>query len=118
MADFQVETTRTALKRHRCCECRGHIEPGSQYRNLVGCWDGRMDEYKQCLPCVEARKWALKQPEWMGDGEHAYYLEQLEEEIQNLAPEISIGDGRRFHAFRLVAQMRQRRQSQIAKPQR
>ncbi|MGX4728008.1 hypothetical protein [Pseudomonas corrugata] len=109
MSDFQTETTPTARKRHRCCECYGFIQPGQKYQLISGSWEGDMDAFKTCMPCVEARTWAIAQPEWMGDGEHLYYFGRLDEDLADLAPEIRSEDGRRFHAYRLQALMARRR---------
>ncbi|KPA87865.1 hypothetical protein PF66_05441 [Pseudomonas asplenii] len=68
-----------------------------------------MDTFKTCMPCVHARDWATKQPEWGGDGEHLFYFEMLEGDLSNLAPEIDTGDGRRFKAYRLLVLMNRRR---------
>lgn len=108
MPDFQVSTMVKARKQHTCCECGGSIEPEQQYRLVSGSWDGCMDSYKQCLPCVDARNWALDQPEWADDGEHAYYFGQLISELHDLAPEIQFGDGRRIKAYRLIIAAQQR----------
>ncbi len=55
MSDFQTESTPTARKEHKCCECYGVVQPGQQYSLVTGCWDGDMDTFKTCMPCVEAR---------------------------------------------------------------
>ncbi|MEN4767279.1 hypothetical protein [Duffyella gerundensis] len=47
------QITRTARKEHRCCECRGSINPGSNYIHSSGIWDGDPSDYKQCLICAE-----------------------------------------------------------------
>ncbi|MBU0792041.1 MAG: hypothetical protein KKC55_16455 [Gammaproteobacteria bacterium] len=109
MSDFQTETTPTARKQHKCCECYGVIHPGQKYSLVAGCWDGDMDTFKTCMPCVDARNWATVQPEWGSDGEHLYCFGRLEEDMSYLAPEIRYGDGRRFHAYRLQVLMARRR---------
>lgn len=109
MPDFQTETTPTARKQHMCGECYGVIEPGQKYQLVTGCWEGSMDSCKTCPPCVEARKWAIAQPEWMDDGDHLYYFGRLDEDLVDLAPAIKTEDGRRFHAYRLQVLMKKRR---------
>lgn len=47
------QITRTARKEHRCCECSGAINPGSNYIYSSGIWDGDPSDYKQCLICAE-----------------------------------------------------------------
>jgi hypothetical protein len=117
MPDFQTETTPTARRKHRCEECWGHIHPGEQYQRIAGCWDGSMGSFKTCMPCVAIRDWAVKQPEWCGDGEHLYYFGQLEEDLAIMAPEIAPGDGRRFKAYRFQEQMNRRRLASKAQQQ-
>lgn len=109
MSDFQTETTPTARKQHKCGECYSLIEPGQKYQLVSGCWDGRMDSCKTCMPCLEARVWAVAQPEWMGDGEHLYYFGRLDEDLADLAQEIRSQDGRRFRTYRLQLLMARRR---------
>ena len=111
MSDFQTESTPTARKVHTCNECSGDINPGHQYQLTSGCWDGGFESFKTCKPCAETRSWATSQPEWGSDGEHLYYFGQLEEDLSNLAPEIQLGDGRRFKAYRLQHQMIIRRKA-------
>lgn len=108
MSEFQATTEPVARKRHTCCECGGHIEPGQTYQRTAGCWDGAMDQFRTCTPCVNARTWATEQPEWAGDGEHLFYFEMLADDLCNLAPEIPFGDGRRFTAYRLQVEMGRR----------
>jgi hypothetical protein len=111
MSDFQTESTPTARKAHKCGECYGVIQPGQKYQLVSGSWEGDMGSFKTCMPCVEARTWAIAQPEWMGDGEHLYYFGRLDEDLADLAPEIRSQDGRRFHAYRLQTLMARRRKS-------
>lgn len=111
MSDFQVTSTLKARKQHHCCECAGTILPGQQYQRVSGVWEGNAEAFKTCLPCVEARDWATKQPEWGGDGEHLFYFEMLSDDLSNLAPEIAPGDGRRFRVLRLQCQMAARRKA-------
>lgn len=111
MSDFQTESTPTARKQHQCGECYGVIESGRQYQLVSGSWDGCMGSFKTCMPCVEARTWAIAQPEWMGDGEHLYYFGRLDEDLADLAPEIRSQDGRRFHTYRVQSLMARRRKS-------
>lgn len=105
MSEFQCTTEPVARRRHTCCECGGNIEPGSAYQRTAGCWDGTMDQFRTCIPCVNTRDWATRQPEWSGDGEHLFYFEMLADDLCNLAPEIPPGDGRRFTAYRLQIEM-------------
>ncbi|ELX9580560.1 hypothetical protein SLJ66_004050 [Escherichia coli] len=45
------QKTRTARKRHHCCECGCDIIPGSNYVYSHGIWDGSPHGYKQCVNC-------------------------------------------------------------------
>jgi hypothetical protein len=45
----------TARLRHRCCECRGVIEPGERYHLDSGVWDGEGQSFKTCMQCDEIR---------------------------------------------------------------
>ena len=50
-----TNSTPRAQKRHRCCECRGWIEPGETYALCSGIWDGEPDRFKTCLDCDALR---------------------------------------------------------------
>ena len=47
---------RTARKEHKCCECGAMIQPREQYHYIAGKWDGCIDTFKTCLPCMRVRK--------------------------------------------------------------
>ncbi|WP_010486831.1 hypothetical protein [Pseudomonas sp. S9] len=108
MADFQVESYPVARKHHKCGECNGLINPGQKYQRIAGSWEGSMDSFTTCSECVGARDWATSQPEWADGDEYLFSFGRLEEDLADLAPEIRVGDGRRFHALRLQVQMRRR----------
>lgn len=48
---------RKARKVHVCEECRARIQPGEQYENASGKWDGRFDQFKTCSRCIALRDW-------------------------------------------------------------
>lgn len=50
------QSTPKAIKVHRCCECRGEIQPGEVYHLLTGVWDGRGMSFKTCSDCEQLRK--------------------------------------------------------------
>jgi hypothetical protein len=50
----------TARKRHKCCECRGWIEPGETYTKTWGVWEGDAQTFKQCRDCIDLVVWAEK----------------------------------------------------------
>lgn len=54
-ASCHTESTRTARKEHRCCECREAILKGARYEYQSGIWDGEPSSFKTCLSCVEIR---------------------------------------------------------------
>ena len=45
----------TARKRHVCCECGEHIEPGERYEYVAGMWEGDFCVYKTCFACLKIR---------------------------------------------------------------
>lgn len=45
----------TAAKPHTCCECYEAITIGARYELYKALWDGRWDQFKTCLSCVEIR---------------------------------------------------------------
>ena len=47
---------RKARRAHRCCECRGTIEPGEIYHYHKGIWDDGPASYKVCYDCEKLRK--------------------------------------------------------------
>ena len=51
--DVFEQYIRKANKRHRCCECGDYIQPGDQYCETSGLWDGCWSRFKQCLACAE-----------------------------------------------------------------
>lgn len=51
------ERVRKARKEHSCCECGEKILPGQEYKYISGVWDGRGDDFKQCLRCEELWNW-------------------------------------------------------------
>jgi hypothetical protein len=50
-----TETYPKARKEHKCYECLRPIPVGEKYHNFKGCWDGKWDEYKTCVPCDNLR---------------------------------------------------------------
>lgn len=46
---------RQAHRIHKCCECHNEIIVGEKYQYAKGCWDGRWDNFKTCLPCSGLR---------------------------------------------------------------
>ena len=45
----------TARKTHRCCECLRIIEPGEEYQNEFGIWEGEPSTLKTCEECAGLR---------------------------------------------------------------
>lgn len=52
------ETRPKAKKQHRCCECRGWIEPGEVYWRVRGVWDGEAQTFSMCTDCEDIKAWA------------------------------------------------------------
>lgn len=53
--EFSRTSRPKARKQHQCCECGDTIRVGQQHEYAVGKWDGIMDHYRTCDPCVEIR---------------------------------------------------------------
>jgi len=51
-----TSSTPLARKRHKCCECRGWIEPGEKYHRFSGIWDGEAGTFKTCDDCQTLRR--------------------------------------------------------------
>ena len=56
MVTMLYEKIVTARKEHKCHECRGKIEKGSQYLIETYVWEGEVDRHKTCLDCLALRK--------------------------------------------------------------
>jgi hypothetical protein len=54
-ADFYRSKTRTARKRHACCECHEPILRGQPYEHVSGKWEDHVGSYKTCVLCIEIR---------------------------------------------------------------
>lgn len=52
------ESKPKAKKRHKCCECRGWIEPGETYWRVRGVWDGDARTFSMCPDCDALLSWA------------------------------------------------------------
>lgn len=52
-AEFYREFRPKARVSHKCCECGREIPIGATYFRAVGCWDGVINTYRQCLICRE-----------------------------------------------------------------
>jgi hypothetical protein len=59
-SDFEApavfeEITRRSRKWHRCCECKGLIEPCQHYWESRGLWDGEWSTFRTCGSCYILR---------------------------------------------------------------
>lgn len=54
-SELLSDTTPTARKAHKCCECYRIIPVGEQYRRESLAGDGTIDTYKTCLDCISVR---------------------------------------------------------------
>lgn len=52
------ESRPKAKKRHKCCECRGWIEPGETYWRVRGIWNGEAKTFLMCGDCEDLKEWA------------------------------------------------------------
>lgn len=50
------EKQQKARKEHKCCECRGYIQPGETYQKIWGIWDGDVGNFKTCQDCQAIRE--------------------------------------------------------------
>lgn len=66
MPECFTEHWPVARKSHKCCECRGTIQPGEKYRRITGVWDGQGATFKQCADCAPLYDAAMK----LHDNEH------------------------------------------------
>jgi len=55
MADVYEIYSRRARKAHKCCACRGTIEPRESYHIHEILYDGRWDRLKVCCDCEAIR---------------------------------------------------------------
>ncbi len=51
--DVWEERQVRARKRHRCHECGGHIEAGTNYRRIDSLYEGTWAHHRVCEPCWE-----------------------------------------------------------------
>ena len=51
-----ADIIRKARQEHKCCECHRTIKVGEKYHLYKGCWDGRWDEFKNCMECDSIRE--------------------------------------------------------------
>lgn len=49
------ETWQTARKQHECYECGGTIQPGDEYQNIRGLWEGEWFGAATCEKCADLR---------------------------------------------------------------
>lgn len=57
MGNFHIEQLVIAKKRHKCCECNGHIYRGQEYTRRAGAYDGSGYAYKTCDHCMDTFRW-------------------------------------------------------------
>lgn len=53
--EFYERSIVAARKEHHCCECGTVIVKGERYERVSGKWEGDMETFKTCMPCVELR---------------------------------------------------------------
>lgn len=113
MPSFCNVIHRVARKRHTCSECHGHIEPLDVYERATGCWDGRVETFKTCLHCEDARDFYVEQTKgtWLAPDDGDYYFGQVISDLHELATEISHGKGLKFRAYRYVIEANRRHEA-------
>ncbi len=62
----------TAKKTHKCNECGHEIQPGKQYENYSGLYEGHWWHHKTCLDCLDIRNTFFKK---------GFYAEMLYENL-------------------------------------
>ena len=53
--DVSRTVVRVARKEHKCCECEQPIKPGQKYEYVSGCYEGKWDVWRTCIPCKSIR---------------------------------------------------------------
>ena len=53
--EFFRQTWVKARKEHKCCECWKVINPGDEYQDTAGFWEGLLYTYKTCERCGDLR---------------------------------------------------------------
>ena len=57
------EIVRKARKPHKCCDCKGQIQPGERYTYISGIWDGDPSNFHRCQDCTHLRCEIVKETE-------------------------------------------------------
>lgn len=82
--EFFEANTRTAVKKHKCSECRRIIEAGERYEHVAGKWEGCFETFKMCSDCLSIRSSFFCEGYSFGG-----MLEELGEHIDCMNGEIS-----------------------------
>jgi hypothetical protein len=93
-AELWTESTMTARKPHKCCECHRTIKPGETYHRVFGKQDGDRFFDKWCTHCDVAKQWL-----WTNCG--GSMLTMIEEDIHE-----HVNEYRRMDLARLDVGMR------------
>ena len=56
MPEFFESKAVKGRKEYNCCECGVVIEKGETHQSSTGKWDGRVETFRQCLPCHQVMK--------------------------------------------------------------
>ena len=119
MTEFATCTSVThhvARKEHKCCECRGIIQPMDVYERTTGVWDSTPHTFKVCGPCEEIRDWLLNETNWPGleDIHGTFAFGDLKMHLHELVQEHE--NNQLFPAYRRIVQMKRRCDAAKAKP--
>jgi len=96
---------KSAMKPHKCCECRRIIEIGESYERTDANYEGWHYTFKVCCDCIGLREWAtISVPCFCWS--HESLLENIREMVANVRSEVP---GFFFEYGRRVVAIRRRR---------
>lgn len=101
-----INNVKRARKVHRCDECSGPIFAGESYQRLVGVWDGRFDEYKECAACLNMRAWAVISMPCFCSTSIGELHERILDMVRDVAPKVP---GFYFEYGRQMVKLKRRR---------
>lgn len=89
--EFMNERTSRARKAHKCCECRGEIPAGTQYRAITGKWGGEVATYRLHVTCHGIAE-AARNFFQTEDGLYSYELPGIGELVEAAREDADQGD--------------------------
>ena len=103
LPEFTDTTTPKARVQHRCSECGGAIAIGDKYERATGMWDGRINRFKTCLPCVEGPR------AWLEDECGGWLFKGVREDLVEHFDHHFFEPGAKMRLGRLIVGMDRRR---------